>query len=167
MAALFLLAPLSACGGSDDDTARTTSDRADATRAAAAEVFPPVGVAVKAQSWTSGGTGRWDQCGLDPIPTGAEYVVEVAVTGADTAGSRQADLIRSALEPAGWTVGTVTSETVEASKDGIAFRAEYGGGVNLSVRSGCIETSADEAKRLGDETPRDLRLPLPSPPPTG
>ncbi len=156
---LMMVGSLFGCGGSGKPDPRP-QERAAATRAAAAEVFPLVGKAVKALSYTSTGSGQWGICGMEPSPTGAEYSAEVAVTQSNTGASEQADLIVSALKSAGWKVKAPTSEVVEASKNGLAFRAEYGGGVNLSIRSGCVDASKDDIGKLTDEPAKDLGLPL-------
>ncbi|NRQ49268.1 hypothetical protein [Aeromicrobium stalagmiti] len=161
---VMMIGSLFGCGASDSggDEPAKAEQRADATRAAAKETFPLVGDAVKALTYTSGGSGRWAICGMEPSPSGAEYAAEVAVTQSDTAASEQAELIASALTSAGWKVDETTSEAVTASKGGLAFRARYGdGGINLSITSGCVDVSKDRIRALTDEPSEDLGLPQP------
>ncbi|MEJ7634502.1 hypothetical protein [Aeromicrobium sp.] len=157
---MMMVGSLFGCGGSEEPNPDVYK-RADATKSAAAEVFPLIGEAVKASSYTSSGGGRWDICGMEPSPTGAEYVAEVAVTDSNTVASEQADLIASALTSVGWKVEPPTSELVEASKDGLQFAARYGDlAINLSIRSGCVDSSANSSRKLSDKRIEDLGLPL-------
>lgn len=146
-------------GGSDAELAK----RADTTRAAAVEAFPAVGEAVEALSFSGSGGGRWAICGMQPSPSGAEYVAEIAITQTNTGSSEYPDGIESALTSAGWTVDNRTGEVVEASKDGLSFRARYGsGGINLSIRSGCVDAPKDVIAKLTDEPADKLGVAPPS-----
>ncbi|MEV7398281.1 hypothetical protein [Aeromicrobium sp. NPDC092404] len=158
---VMMILSLSGCGGSDEPDARP-DERAEVTRAAAAEVFPLIGKAVEALSYSSTGGGAWSICGMEPSPSGAEYVAEVAVTQTNVGSSQYPQLIESALTSAGWKVGTSSSELVKAAKDGLDLRARFGaGGINLSVTSGCLDLSKDTIRELTDKPRDDLGLSLP------
>lgn len=159
---MMMIGSLFGCGGSDEPDPHL-AEKADATRAAAREAFPLIGKAVKALSYTSTGGGRWEICGMEPSPTGAEYVAEVAITQANAGSSEYPGLIESVLTSAGWKVDKPTGEAVEASKDGLQLRARYGdGGINLSIRSGCVDSSKSSIRKLTDKPRDELGLPLPS-----
>ncbi|MRJ75414.1 hypothetical protein GEV29_02590 [Aeromicrobium sp. SMF47] len=165
---MAMLSSLFGCGGSagsdgSDGSGSDASKRADTTRAAAREAFPAVGEAVEAASFSGSGGGRWAICGMQPSPSGAEYVAEIAITQTNTGSSEHPDGIESALTSTGWTVDNRTGEVVEASKDGLTFRARYGsGGINLSIRSGCVDASKDVVAKLTDEPADNLGVAPPS-----
>lgn len=154
---LMVLGSLFGCGGGSDEPSAKVEDRAAATRAAAAEVFPLVGKAVEAGGYSSSGSGRWVICGMEPSPSGAEYEADVAITQANTGLSERGELIASALRSAGWKVDPPTGELVRATKDGMTFRADRG--TNLSITSGCVDTSEDSVRTLTEKSPTDLGLP--------
>jgi hypothetical protein len=159
---MVMIGSLFGCGGSDKPNPRL-ADKADATRAAARETFPLIGKAVKAVSYTSTGGGRWEICGMEPSPTGAEYVAEVAIALTNVGSSEYPNLIESVLKSAGWKVEKRTSEVVKASKDELLLRADYGdGGINLSIASGCVDSSKNSIRKLTDKSREELGLPLPS-----
>jgi hypothetical protein len=158
---VMMIGSLFGCGGSDKPNPRLI-EKADATRAAARETFPLIGKAVKASSYTSTGGGRWEGCGM-PSPSGAEYVAEVAITMTRVGSSEYHNLIESVLASAGWKVEKSTSELVEASKDGLRLRADYGtAAINLSIASGCVDSSRNSVRKLTDKPREELDLPLPS-----
>ncbi|WP_135804888.1 hypothetical protein [Aeromicrobium chenweiae] len=74
-------------------------------------------------SYSSSGSGGWATCGMEPRPSGARYVAEVAITQTDTPASDHPDSIESALRSDGWTIEQSAQEVVEASQDGLELRA--------------------------------------------
>lgn len=147
-------------GGSDGPGAARAPQRADAARTTATKTFSLVGEAVQALSYSSSGAAGWTICGMEPSPSGAEYVAELAITQSNTGASEQAALISSSLASAGWKVEQPTADLVEASKDGLTFRADRG--TNLSISSGCVDLPEDEVRRLTDEPRDDLGISTPS-----
>lgn len=159
---LMVLGGLSGCGGSDAPDPGLPK-RAEATRAAAVKVFSQIGDALQVTSYTSTGGGRWEICGMLPSPSGAEYVAEVGITGAEAASTEYPEIIEATLTSAGWKVAQRTSEVIEASKDGLQLRARYGrAGINVSMTGGCIDASGNVIDKLTDEPRDDLGLPPPS-----
>lgn len=159
-----MVASLSGCGGSsgsggpDGTGVEGAPGRADAARSAGDETFRLVSEAVQAVSYSSSGGGRWVICGMEPDPSGAEYVAEVAIAQSNTGSAEQSELISSALASAGWEVAVPSTDLVEATKGELTFRAERG--TNLSIRSGCIDVDTDDVRRLTDEPRDDLGLSL-------
>jgi hypothetical protein len=161
-AAVMMIGALAACGGSDDPDPQAP-ERAEATRAAATETFPLIGEAVEALTYSGSGGGRWAVCGMEPSPSGAEYVAEIAIVQTNVGASTYPAGIETALTSAGWTVEEPTAEALEATKDDLRLRARYGdGGINLAIRSGCVDLSEDAVRELTDQPVDDLGVPAPS-----
>lgn len=161
-AVALMVLGLAGCGGPDEVESGAVK-RGEASRTVAVRTFSAVATSVGASSLSSSGTGRWALCGMLPSPTGAEYVATVALLGTDVVGSKQADVIATTLTSAGWDVEPTTSEVVTASKGTMTFWAEYGGAINLEVRSGCVDMSGDAVDRLTDRSSDELGLSVSQP----
>jgi len=160
-----MLAGMLGCGvsGGASDDVDAARDEAAATRDEAASTFAAVGEALDALTYSSGGTGRWKICGMPPDPSGAEYSAQIAVVQTNAAPSTYAAAITDALQSSGWEVESDSGEWIEAGKDGMTFRAQYGGtGANLSIDSGCVDLSDDSVEELTEQPNDDLGIAPPT-----
>ncbi|MCX6407478.1 MAG: hypothetical protein NTV28_11230 [Propionibacteriales bacterium] len=161
---IVMMASLFGCGdgGSGDDSA-DAQRTAEEARTAATQTFDAVGQGVEALGYSSTGAGRWVICGQEPSPNGAQYVAEIAVVQSNVPPSQYGEVVRRQAEAQGWSVEEVAGDTLEGRKDGLTLRAQYGaGGMNLSVRSTCLDVPKDEIRRLTDLPKDDLGVAPPS-----
>ncbi|MDR6119652.1 hypothetical protein QE370_002836 [Aeromicrobium sp. SORGH_AS981] len=161
---VVMMASLFGCGGEGaGDDAPDAQRTAEKTRTAASTTFEAIGQGVEALGYTSTGAGRWAICGQEPSPNGAQYVAEIAVTQSNVPPSKYGAVVREQAEAQGWSVEEAGADTLEGRKDGLTLRAQYGAaGMNLSVRSRCLDVPKDEIRRLTDQPKDDLGVAPPS-----
>ena len=160
-----MLASLFGCGdpGGASDEVHEARQKAASTQTEASSTFATVGRALDARTYSSGGTGRWKTCGMPPTPSGAQYDAQVTVVQTNVAPSMYSDVITEALRSSGWTIESDSGEWIEARKDGITFRAKYGGaGADLSIDSGCVDLSGDSVEGLTELPTDDLGIAPPT-----
>ncbi len=134
-------------------------ERADEALEIAETTYDAIAAEVPIRSYTGTGVGRWAQCGMDPSPSGAEYIAKVSSrTGAEPSGETS-DAFTEALEDTGWTVTSSGSESPKAERGQLRFTSSVGpGGMNLEVSTGCIDLSVADVQALTDRPSDDLGL---------
>lgn len=157
---IVMMVSLFGCAGkgAGDDSADAQRIAAQ-TRAAATKAFDAIGQGVQVVWYSSTGAGRWEICGMEPSPNGAQYVAEIAVTQSNEPPSKYGAVVREQAAAQGWEVEQVTADTLEGRKGGMTLRAQYGAAaMNLSVRSRCVDVPKRQIRRLTDQPMDDLGL---------